>query len=94
VKWDKGLFTEVRLDEVQLGARPLHRNGALLKGCLAPTSKVVQLDTMGNVQNATMPVKELVEECVVVKKFIYDDDEELDSLVAEGTRSKTKGTKG
>jgi len=40
VKWDKGLFTEVCLDEVKLGTRqPLKENRGL-KGILAPHAKV------------------------------------------------------
>ena len=40
VKWDRGLFTEVCLDEVKLGTRqPLKENRGL-KGILAPQAKV------------------------------------------------------
>lgn len=91
VKWDKGLYTEVQLDEIQLGARLLHKHQATLKGCLAPTSKkAAQLDTMGNLPTASLPVQDLVEECIVVKKFVYDDDEEPPPPIALGTRSKVK----
>ncbi|KAF8628395.1 hypothetical protein AX15_003919 [Amanita polypyramis BW_CC] len=90
VKWDKGLFTAIYLDEVQLGARPLRNDLALGRGCLALTSKTAQLDSMGNLPNANVPVANLVEENVVVKKFMYDDDEEAKPPIAKGTRSRSK----
>jgi hypothetical protein len=40
VKWDRGLFTTVYLDEVVLGERQTGKELANLKGCLAPTAKV------------------------------------------------------
>ncbi|TFK42603.1 hypothetical protein BDQ12DRAFT_662808 [Crucibulum laeve] len=40
VKWDRGLFTAVTLDEVKLGTRPPPNENAAMKGCLAPTAKV------------------------------------------------------
>ena len=40
VKWDRGLFTTVYLDEVVLGARQVVKEHRILKGCLAPTAKV------------------------------------------------------
>ena len=40
VKWDRGLFTAVYIDDVHLGARPLSKAPASRKGCLAFTSKV------------------------------------------------------
>ncbi|KAH6918601.1 hypothetical protein BKA70DRAFT_21228 [Coprinopsis sp. MPI-PUGE-AT-0042] len=40
VKWDRGLFTVVFLDEVKLGTRPYSKTVPQTKGCLAPTAKV------------------------------------------------------
>lgn len=40
VKWDKGLFTTVYLDEVVLGTRQTVKEYKTLRGCLAPTAKV------------------------------------------------------
>ena len=65
---------------------------SLKKGCLSAAAKVrflsslpirlmltfsqaLQLDTLGNLP-ATSPLKDLVPESVVVKKFVYDNDEE------------------
>lgn len=40
VKWDRGLFTTVYLDEVQLGSRQTTKENMSLRGILAPTAKV------------------------------------------------------
>jgi len=40
VKWDKGLYTTVYLDEVILGSRQPLKDVGQLKGCLAPRAKV------------------------------------------------------
>ena len=40
VKWDRGLFTTVYLDEVKLGTRQPLKENRSLKGILAPTAKV------------------------------------------------------
>jgi len=40
VKWDRGLFTTVYLDEVDLGGRRPAKENIATKGCLAPTAKV------------------------------------------------------
>lgn len=40
VKWDRGLFTAVYLDEVKLGSRQPLKENRSLKGILAPTAKV------------------------------------------------------
>ncbi len=40
VKWDRGLFTAVYIDDVRLGRRPLSKAPASRKGCLAFASKV------------------------------------------------------
>ena len=44
VKWDRGLFTSVYLDEVKLGTRQPLKENRLLKGILAPTAKVCYSD--------------------------------------------------
>lgn len=40
VKWDKGLFTEVFLDEVVPGTKVLAKENTTTKGCLTATAKV------------------------------------------------------
>ena len=40
VKWDRGLFTTVYIDEVKLGTRQPLKENISLKGILAPTAKV------------------------------------------------------
>jgi hypothetical protein len=44
VKWDRGLFTSVYLDEVKLGTRQFLKENRSLKGILAPTAKVCYSD--------------------------------------------------
>ena len=39
------------------------------------TVQALRLDTLGNVLNAELPVGGLVKEHIVVKKFVFDDDE-------------------
>ncbi|KAF8163284.1 hypothetical protein B0H34DRAFT_795011 [Crassisporium funariophilum] len=94
VKWDRGLFTAVYLDEVELGSRQPSKENRSLKGILAPTAKALRLDTLGNLTQAELPLTELVQENVTVKKFVYDSDvvpvPEL--IVVKNTRSK--GRKG
>ncbi|KAK7054918.1 hypothetical protein VNI00_003381 [Paramarasmius palmivorus] len=72
VQWDRGLFTEVYLDEVQ--PRPRQVLVTTVKGCLAPTAKAIQLDGLGNLSNSESPLKNLAQESVVVKRFVYDSD--------------------
>ncbi|KAJ7219252.1 hypothetical protein GGX14DRAFT_435345 [Mycena pura] len=92
VKWHGGLATAVYLDEVE--PRPWARpkeNVAGLKGCLAPTAKALRLDTLGNYLNCESPLKDLKEENIVIKKFVYDSDEPiLPVIVVKNTRSKAK----
>ncbi|KAG7092437.1 hypothetical protein E1B28_008792 [Marasmius oreades] len=93
VKWDQGLFTTVILDEVQ--PRPRHGFVVATKGCLAPTSKTIKLDDLGNLPTAEFPLEDLVQENVVVKKFVYDTDiPEPPSrpAVVKNTRSKKKSS--
>jgi hypothetical protein len=40
VKWDRGLFTTIYLDEVTVGARRPPKENIATKGCLAATAKV------------------------------------------------------
>ncbi|KAJ7343505.1 hypothetical protein DFH08DRAFT_702872 [Mycena albidolilacea] len=92
VKWDRGLSTAVFLDEVE--PRPQARpkeNLIIKKGCLAPTAKALRLDPLGNHPNAESPLQNLVEENIVVKKFVYDNDEPVVPVtVVKNTRSKAK----
>ena len=114
VKWDRGLFTSVYLDEVKLGTRQPLKENRSLKGILAPTAKVcysdlsvllaqsksglvqaLRLDTLGNLPQADLPLTDLVQENITIKKFVYDDDVEPVSelLVAKNTRSRGKKSK-
>ena len=47
VKWDRGLFTLVYLDEVGLGSRQNLKENKTLKGILAPASKVCTQNIFG-----------------------------------------------
>ncbi|KAI0928744.1 hypothetical protein AcW2_004654 [Taiwanofungus camphoratus] len=75
VKWDRGLQTTVYLDDSPPKPRNPTKASAIMKGCLAQTAKTLRLDTLGNVLNADVPLSDLVHENIVVKKFIYDDDD-------------------
>ncbi|KAF7294951.1 C3H1-type domain-containing protein [Mycena indigotica] len=107
VKWDRGLSTSVFLDELEPQPRKRPKEEVTLKGCLAPTAKVpnrgihlllcltssqaLRLDSMGNHPKAESPLQELVEENIVIKKFVYDNDEpEPPPVVPVKTRSKSK----
>ncbi|KAJ7774647.1 hypothetical protein DFH07DRAFT_952358 [Mycena maculata] len=91
VKWDRGLSTAVFLDDVEPGTKARPKENLLMRGCLAPTAKAIRLDPLGNHPNAESPLKDLVEENIVVKKFVYDNDEpELPVIVVKNTRSKAK----
>ena len=59
----------------------------VMRGCQARP-----LDTMGNVLNADAPVPEVQPENIVVKKFVYEDDEVVvpEPAPAKATRSKSK----
>ncbi|KAJ7172495.1 hypothetical protein C8R46DRAFT_894571 [Mycena filopes] len=91
VKWDRGLSTTVFLDEVEPRTKARPKENMLMKGCLAPTAKALRLDPLGNHPNAESPLKDLVEENIVVKKFVYDNDEPiLPVIVVKNTRSRAK----
>jgi hypothetical protein len=113
VKWDRGLFTSVYLDEVKLGTRQPLKENRSMKGILAPTAKVcyydipvllaqsksgsvqaLRLDTLGNLPQADLPLTDLVEENITIKKYVYDDDEPVSELlVVKNTRSRSKKSK-
>ncbi|KAK7014880.1 hypothetical protein R3P38DRAFT_1416261 [Favolaschia claudopus] len=92
VKWDRGLSTAVYLDEVEPRTKARSQEIAIIKkGCLTPAAKAIRLDPLGNHPNAESPLKDLVEENVVVKRFVYDTDEVVAPLnVVKNTRSKSK----
>ncbi|KAJ6547543.1 hypothetical protein B0H19DRAFT_998676 [Mycena capillaripes] len=91
VKWDRGLSTAVYLDEVEPRTMVHPKENMVKKGCLAPTAKAIRLDPLGNHPNAESPLKDLVEENIIVKKFVYDNDEPaLPVVVVKNTRSKAK----
>jgi len=93
VKWDRGLFTSVYLDEVKLGTRQPLKENRSLKGILAPTAKALRLDTLGNLPQADLPLTDLVQENITIKKYVYDDDDVepvSELLVVKNTRSRAK----
>ena len=51
------------------------------------------MDSLGNLVNAASPLKELVQENVVVKKYVYDDDAEAADIDTPKASSKGKGKK-
>lgn len=56
--------------------------------------KAAQLDNMGNLPNVNSTVADLAEENIIVKKYVYDDDEdETIPPVAKATRSKSRRSK-
>ncbi|KZT68974.1 hypothetical protein DAEQUDRAFT_765762 [Daedalea quercina L-15889] len=83
VKWDRGLATAVYLDEISPKLKKPASSDATRKGCLAPTAKTLRLDTLGNVLDANTPLPNLVREDVIVKKFVYEDDEDAQSEAPE-----------
>jgi hypothetical protein len=50
------------------------------------------LDNLGNLLNADSPLADLVEEPVIVKKFVYDNDVEPEPpvIVVKNTRLRSK----
>ncbi|OCH95544.1 hypothetical protein OBBRIDRAFT_745235 [Obba rivulosa] len=97
VKWDRGLATTVWLDDSPPKPKRAPKDELTRKGCLATAAKSLRLDTLGNVLNANVPVPDLVQENIVVKKFVYEDDEDPDpptpAPVSKTTRSKGKKSK-
>lgn len=70
---------------------------SVINGSCSHIAQAVRLDTMGNVLDAEAPLPELVVEHIVVKKFVYEDDEAEAEVsvepVAKATRSKSKKAK-
>ncbi|KAI0273612.1 hypothetical protein BC834DRAFT_966113 [Gloeopeniophorella convolvens] len=95
VKWDRGLFTTVYFDELPLQSQGHDRpqTPAASKGALASPAKALRLDSLGNLIDATSPLRDLVQENVIIKKFVYDDDAEAAELDAPKPPSKGKGKK-
>ncbi|KAF8447980.1 hypothetical protein L210DRAFT_3527609 [Boletus edulis BED1] len=92
VKWNRGLSTTVYLDEVD--PKPKSLPNSVVRGCLAPTSKNVPLDPLGNlVDMDNRPSPELVTEHIVVRRYLYDNDIEPEPIPAKMTRSKSKKSK-
>ena len=50
--------------------------------------QALRLDSLGNLVNCNSPIKDVVPENIVVKKFIFDNDTE-----AQPPEVKTKGKK-
>lgn len=97
VKWHHGLSTEIYLDEVHPRPNSWTKDFVIEKSCLAPTSKNLRLDTLGNVMDVEQhPLTDLHPENVVVKKFVYDNDIEVvvkEVIPPKITRSKSKKMK-
>ncbi|KAG6890713.1 hypothetical protein C0995_005086 [Termitomyces sp. Mi166 len=90
VKWDRGLFTTISLDQVKLGTRRPPKENIAIKGCLAPAAKTLPLDNLGNL-HADTPLTDLVEENILVKRFVYDNDvEAVEEVVVKNTRARSK----
>jgi hypothetical protein len=53
----------------------------------------LRLDGLGNLANATSPLKDIVRENVTIKKFVYDDDVDAAEHDAPKPPSKGKGKK-
>ncbi|ETW85944.1 hypothetical protein HETIRDRAFT_145810 [Heterobasidion irregulare TC 32-1] len=89
VKWDRGLFDTVYLDDIKPGTQGTSLKAAVVtqKGALSATAKSLQLDSYGNLL-ADSPLKDLVPENITVKKFVYDDDVEAHEIPKPKTRSK------
>lgn len=94
VKWHYGLSTEIYLDEIHPRSHSWAKDFVVEKGCLAPTSKNLRLDMLGNVLDAEQhPLTDLHPENIVVKKFVYDNDIEVvvkEVMPPKITRSKSK----
>lgn len=97
VKWHQGLSTEIYLDEVHPRPHSWTKDFVVEKSCLAPTSKNLRLDTLGNVVDVEQhPLTDLHPENIVVKKFVYDNDAEVvvrEVIPPKITRSKSKKSK-
>ncbi|KAF9500886.1 hypothetical protein BDN71DRAFT_1439764 [Pleurotus eryngii] len=95
VRWRKSLTKFANLDDIQPGTRSRSQANALGKGCLASKAKTVELDALGNLPAAKLPLNDLVQESILVQKFVYDDDEvePVDprvDVIVKTTRSRAK----
>lgn len=112
VQWDRLLFTAAFIDEIpeKLPQPPDQRLGkgclsqtakvqclfAFTANRNLPQSQSIELDRLGNVPDAGLPLPQLPVEKVVVKRYLYDDDpppepegsEEPESPPVKNTRSK------
>jgi len=96
VRWDRGLFTTIYFDELPLQSWERDKPPATPtsnRGALAGSAKALRLDSLGNLVNATSPLKDLVQENVVIKKYVYDDDAEAAKIDETKPSSKGKGKK-
>ncbi|KZP12006.1 hypothetical protein FIBSPDRAFT_755820 [Athelia psychrophila] len=92
VKWDRGLYSEIYLDEIEVNPNNRSKTVVIKKGCLAPNAKALRLDHLGNISNADTPLNDLVPQNIIVKKFVYDSDilPEAPPPVIKATRSRSK----
>ncbi|KAG1756805.1 uncharacterized protein EDB91DRAFT_1076736 [Suillus paluster] len=98
VKWQHGLSTEIYLDEIHPRPNSWTKDFVIEKSCLAPTSKNLRLDTLGNLVDVEQhPLIDLHPENIVVKKYVYDNDIEIEVvkevIPPKITRSKSKKMK-
>ncbi|KZT11367.1 uncharacterized protein LAESUDRAFT_720592 [Laetiporus sulphureus 93-53] len=91
VKWDRGLAKTVYLDDSPLKPRK-PKVDVTRRGCLAQTAKTMRLDILGNVLDADTPLPTLVREEIIIKKFVYDDDEEAELLETDNAASSSTST--
>jgi len=94
--WDRGLFRTIYFDDLPLQSRARDKPREPMpcsRGALARSAKALRLDSLGNLVNAASPLKGLVQENVVVKKYVYDDDAEAAEIDAPKPPSKGKGKK-
>ncbi|KAF7966116.1 hypothetical protein HWV62_39976 [Athelia sp. TMB] len=90
VKWDRGLYSEIYLDEIEVNPNNWRKDVVIKKGCLAPHAKALRLDHLGNIVNDA-PLNDLVQQNIIVKKFVYDNEIELEAPpVVKATRSRSK----
>jgi len=82
VQWDRLLFTAVFIDDIpEKPSQPPEKK--LGKGCLSQAAKSLELDRLGNVQDAGLSPPQLPVEKVVVKRYVYDDDPPPEQEVPE-----------
>ncbi|KAA1471191.1 hypothetical protein DENSPDRAFT_98102 [Dentipellis sp. KUC8613] len=92
VKWDRGLFDTINLEDVK--PQPRNRPEVVVqKGALAGSARTVRLDNLGNMLDVNSPVKGVYHESIIIKKFVYDNDEEAQPLPPPPPPPKSKGKK-